>query len=1061
MRFLTTFFLFFLVATTLFAQWQPFDGPYGTTARSLAKCGNALLADTNGGLYYSLDEGENWSLALRGAVSRGFVSDLKSDGNNAIVRINNTETGEYEHFISTDGAESWGRLNLPDSFNGYRGMAFNGEVILYRTIIAGYVSYDNGESWDFMGFGIGIPSEVFTIDGLLYIRNTIGELYRTTDSSATEWVQVNAPVRSSFRIEVLIKGDTMIAGYANDSIFYSHNGGQDWDVASGVDDFDSGDNSLASLGDTFYALNNNRLYSSTDGGASWAMVSNSRIFSGILPLEEHLLLIASGEIVSSSDEGTTVSPQMEGINGAFITEWAVQNDGITYMKGRDQLFHASVSNLDITIDSSLTFQETNIDEMISVPGNYVFYGASSFSSSQTQKIYRISPEGEQQLVTQEGNQPWLASDHLEYQDGKLFYYTNGPDRFSEDLGETWQSITELAPFSFSDFVRYEGSVFAMNGGKVQRKRDGETVWVEVSNGLQLDEFPVGTRGNECRLISTEGALFALISRSSNTGYDIYVTHDEGDNWQLTAEELEPITYPTLNAPPGVKGLISIGGYHIMAARDNGMVISGDQGRNWTLFNEGLPTDRIEEMHLINGKIVVSTDDNGFWQLDTDGIQLKKTVGTVYYDANDNDVFDGDEGGVPMVKMLLENGEDLAFTNADGVYTMFFRNDGSFGPEVDSPYFVANPSSRQTDAGDTLDFGLQLTQNVNDLRVNLETDNVHRPGFSNRYYLHYENRAAPTEGVSLEIVLDPQFTFDGANQDPDQQVGNTLTYELGDLAPLQSGMIVLYLTVDRTAMLGGAISSIATISSAMAAEETPTDNVVTLTDNLVGSYDPNDIAVDLSIVTPMQLADGQLLNYRIRFQNTGTYPAETVVVRNEIDPGLQLGSIKSVEASHDFEIVVEDDRLLAFVFENIQLADSTRDEAASHGYITYTIAVSEELMNGDSIVNQAAIYFDFNEPIITNEAVTVVERPAAVRPLADQLSGKVYPNPVTSGDRVAFELDSPAGTLTVFDPLGRPVSQQKAFHPATDQLNTAGLQPGVYWIGFTGPKGSSSFKLLVR
>jgi uncharacterized repeat protein (TIGR01451 family) len=752
---------------------------------------------------------------------------------------------------------------------------------------------------------------------------------------------------------------------------------------------------------------------------------------------------------------------MEGINGATITNWAVQNDGITYMKGRDQLFHASVTGLDVTVDSSLTFWEDNIDEMISVPGNYVFYGASSFGTSQTQKIYRVSPEGEQQLITQEGNQPWLASDHLEYEDGKLFYYGNGVRKFSEDLGESWQEMSELAPFFFNDYVRHGEAVFAFQTGSVQRKRDGETDWTEVNTGLQLEEFPIGTRSNECRLISTEGALFALVSRSSKETYDIYVTHDDGDSWELTATELTPITYPTLNAPPGVKELVAVGGYHIMAARDNGLVISGDQGRNWTLFNAGLPTDRIEEMHLINGKIVVSTDDNGFWQLDPEAIQVRKATGTVYFDANENDLFDAGESGLPMVKMLLENGEDLAFTNAEGVYTMFFRNDGAFAPEINNPYFNSNPSVRQTDAEGPLDFGLQLNRNVNDLRVSLETDNVHRPGFSNRYYLHYENRAAPTEGASLEIVLDPQFTFDGANQAPDQQNGNTLTYELGDLAPLGSGMIVLYLTVDRMAMLGGTISSTATISSGSAAEETPADNIATLTDILVGSYDPNDIAVDLSIVTPMQVADGQLLNYRIRFQNTGTYPAETVVVRNEIDPGLQLGSIKSVEASHDFEIVVEDDRLLAFVFENIQLADSTRDEAASHGYITYTIAVNEELMNGDSIANQAAIYFDFNEPIITNEAVTVVERPAAVRTATPWLSGNLYPNPVTAGDRVAFELDSPAGTLTVFDPLGRPVSQQEAFRPATDRLNTAGLQPGVYWIGFAGPKGSSSFKLLVR
>lgn len=1061
MKFLTNFLLFFIISTTLSAQWQAMDGPYGATTRVIARCGATLLADTDGGLYQSTDEGMTWTETFRGAIARGSVFEVKTDGNNAIVRVFNTETGVYELLISTDGTESWQRLSLPENINGYRGMAFNGTVILYRDIRAGYVSFDGGLNWTFMGFGIGVPSELFSINEILYIRNTAGELYRATDTAATEWEEVNYPVRTSFRVELLVKGDTLITGFVNDSIYYSHNGGEDWRVGSGVGDFDAATNSLSSSGDTLYALSGNKLYTSTDAGANWTMPVSTSSLMGLLPLSGSLLLLSGTDVVWSPDEGLTQVPRMNGMNGTVIREWVAQGDGITYNQNDKQLVHTNDEGLRFVEDSSLTLWEGNLDEMIAAPDDYVFYGASSFSSGQRKSIYRISPEGQQQLVIQEGNQPWLASDHLEYEDGKLFYYGNGVRKFSEDLGESWQEMSELAPFFFNDYVRHGEAVFAFQTGSVQRKRDGETDWTEVNTGLQLEEFPIGTRSNECRLISTEGALFALVSRSSKETYDIYVTHDDGDNWLLTATELEPIIYPTLNAPPGVKAIISVNGFHLMAARDNGIVISGDQGRNWTYFNDGLPNDRVEVMQLVNGKVIISTDRNGFWQLDPDQVQLRKATGTVYFDANENDLFDAGESGLPMVKMLLENGEDLAFTNAEGVYTMFFRNDGAFAPEINNPYFNSNPSVRQTDAEGPLDFGLQLNRNVNDLRISLETDNVHRPGFSNRYYLHYENRAAPTEGVSLEIVLDPQFTFDGANQDPDQQDGNTLTYELGDLAPLESGLIVLYLTVDRMAMLGGTISSTATISSASAAEETPANNIATLTDILVGSYDPNDIAVDLSIVTPMQVADGQLLNYRIRFQNTGTYPAETVVVRNEIDPGLQLGSIKSVEASHDFEIVVEDDRLLAFVFENIQLADSTRDEAASHGYITYTIAVDEELMNGDSIANQAAIYFDFNEPIITNEAITVVERPAAVRTATPWLSGKLYPNPVTSGDRVAFELDSPAGTLTVFDPLGRPVSQQEAFRPATDRLNTAGLQPGVYWIGFTGPKGSSSFKLLVR
>ena len=53
-----------------------------------------------------------------------------------------------------------------------------------------------------------------------------------------------------------------------------------------------------------------------------------------------------------------------------------------------------------------------------------------------------------------------------------------------------------------------------------------------------------------------------------------------------------------------------------------------------------------------------------------------------------------------------------------------------------------------------------------------------------------------------------------------------------------------------------------------------------------------------------------------------------------------------------------------------MPDSSSNELASHGFIEYDIHVHSDLAPGDSIRNQAAIYFDFNPPIVTN---TVVHR----------------------------------------------------------------------------------------
>jgi hypothetical protein len=61
-------------------------------------------------------------------------------------------------------------------------------------------------------------------------------------------------------------------------------------------------------------------------------------------------------------------------------------------------------------------------------------------------------------------------------------------------------------------------------------------------------------------------------------------------------------------------------------------------------------------------------------------------------------------------------------------------------------------------------------------------------------------------------------------------------------------------------------------------------------------------------------------------------------------------------------------IVRFVFENIMLPDSNVNEATSHGFVKFTIHPRSDVPLGTSIPNSAAIYFDFNEPVITNTSI---------------------------------------------------------------------------------------------
>ncbi len=135
---------------------------------------------------------------------------------------------------------------------------------------------------------------------------------------------------------------------------------------------------------------------------------------------------------------------------------------------------------------------------------------------------------------------------------------------------------------------------------------------------------------------------------------------------------------------------------------------------------------------------------------------------------------------------------------------------------------------------------------------------------------------------------------------------------------------------------------------------------------IGSYDPNDKAV-----TPEGLTDQHYiraedqLEYRIRFQNTGTDTAYNVVVQDRISEHLDLTTIELGAASHPYTFHILEDRLVEWRFEDIYLPDSNVNEAASNGFFKFTIQQKEGNPDGTLIENEAAIFFDFNPPIITN------------------------------------------------------------------------------------------------
>lgn len=220
---------------------------------------------------------------------------------------------------------------------------------------------------------------------------------------------------------------------------------------------------------------------------------------------------------------------------------------------------------------------------------------------------------------------------------------------------------------------------------------------------------------------------------------------------------------------------------------------------------------------------------------------------------------------------------------------------------------------------------------------------------------------------------------------------------------------------------------------------------------VGAYDPNDkTGFPLGHGSNNYIDRGQDLEYLIRFQNTGTDTAFNIVILDTLSEFLDLTTVRPGASSHPYQFDISNDRALKFSFNNIMLPDSFINEPASNGFVKFKVAQQANLDLETQILNSAAIYFDFNPPIITNETLhTIGETFFTVSIHSPHLNSsttvKAYPNPFNQ--LVHFELkdwNGKEGNIKLFDTLGKLV-QEKQFTNNTFTINGKNLEQGIYFF----------------
>ncbi len=358
------------------------------------------------------------------------------------------------------------------------------------------------------------------------------------------------------------------------------------------------------------------------------------------------------------------------------------------------------------------------------------------------------------------------------------------------------------------------------------------------------------------------------------------------------------------------------------------------------------------------------------------------TGKVFLDKNLNGIMDS---GEPYVNDVIILSDKSGYNRSSIPYNGWFKNEVDTGTYTTSvhfnfPYYTSVPASVISSFStyfntDSISFALQPIPNKKDLVISAIPLAGARPGFNTSYKLFYKNVGTTTiPAGEILFILDSRLTFLSSVPAISSSNGDTLKWSYTNLAPADTASIILQFNVQSppAVNIGDTLNSIAIIKP-VSGDETPSDDTSFIRHIVGNSSDPNNKYENNSgTISRQNVIDGDYLNYTIRFQNTGNNTAYTVIVRDTLDSKLDVSSLQMISSSHSYDLSITDGNKLTWTFYYINLPDSNVNEPASHGYISYRIKPNNNLVAGDSIPNTASIYFDFNLPVPTNNAFTIVQ-----------------------------------------------------------------------------------------
>jgi hypothetical protein len=491
--------------------------------------------------------------------------------------------------------------------------------------------------------------------------------------------------------------------------------------------------------------------------------------------------------------------------------------------------------------------------------------------------------------------------------------------------------------------------------------------------------------------------------------------------------------------------------------------------------------------LLTGNVwVTATDANGCSSSDLTFVNYNAAntscyctiAGKVYKDANSNCTLDGGETGIQNI-MIHCAGAGYTFTDANGNYS-FQVPTGSYAlsESVNSHYPLAACQSNSVVTGVTASAGCTTTVNFannmvtqHDLHIITTSYPYSAPIPGNPYH---QRVIVQNDGTVAEGGIQVAYTNDGQlgsmtasptlfTQPDAINYPNWYTIQSGfaNLAPGTSDEINLTYNTPTNIPLNTNVNfydstaQAAPVNTNWLLDESPWNNVQNYQQTVIGSFDPNfkDVSPKGNGPQGYIATKDSVLDYVIHFQNEGTYYAQNISVVDTLDSDLDWSTLHPGYSDHNYTTTVSEAGVVTFKFANINLPwKSQYGDVMSSGMVAYTIKRKHNLAQGTQIKNKAAIYFDFNTPVITNTTLnTLNDLLSSVEEKVNMENGDVvlYPNPTSTVLNVVINSKTNSrGVVNILDLTGKVLKTKEISvneGKTTLQEDVNELPSGIYFV----------------